>query len=348
MGRHVEALATAVARDGGTAEVLVHGGRPGEWSTAEGVRIQRFRRPLQRLDHAPSAALLAALKDRSSDPDLLHVHGSHMLTALGAARPYISHLAVTPHYYASAPKALRHLAQGRDHWLDRHLLDAADLVVCVSHTEAVDVGRSAPATKIRVIPNGVDAQALAAAQPLPTDGAMILTVDRLTQWSGIHRIISGLPALPPSHRLTVVGRGRRRNALEAHADYLGVSDRVRFVGWVDDVGLHRLLRTASVLVTLKEESLWGGMLLAATCTGTPVVASDLPANREAATLAGRDNIAFVSRRASPFVVADAIFDQALAARHPHPDRVPTWEQIAEQTLEAYKDVLQAKPLRRVA
>jgi glycosyltransferase involved in cell wall biosynthesis len=199
-----------------------------------------------------------------------------------------------------------------------------------------------------VIPNGVDAREIHAANPLPADGAMILTVDRLSRWTGISRIISALPALSPSYRLVVVGSGWRRNALEAHAEYLGVADRVHFAGAVDDAGLYRLLRTASVLVTLKEESLWGGMLLEAICAETPVVASDLPANREAALLAGAEGIAFVSRRASPFVVADAIFEQAQSERRLHPDRVPTWDEMTEQTFEAYRELLEDTTLRRVA
>jgi hypothetical protein len=56
--------------------------------------------------------------------------------------------------------------------------------------------------------------------------------------------------------------------LEAHADYLQVADQVRFLGAVSDEVLHRWLRTASVIATLKEESLWGGTLLTAACAGS--------------------------------------------------------------------------------
>jgi glycosyltransferase involved in cell wall biosynthesis len=155
----------------------------------------------------------------------------------------------------------------------------------------------------------------------------------------MHRIISALPGLSPQHRLVVIGRGHARGALQAHADYLGVRDRVEFLGAVDDLVLHRWMRTASVLVTLKEESLWGGTLLLAACAGTPVVASDIPANREAAALIGRDGVRFVSRRASPFAVADAIREQALAGSRPHPTLVPTWEQMAESTVGSYHELL---------
>jgi Glycosyl transferases group 1 len=82
--------------------------------------------------------------------------------------------------------------------------------------------------------------------------------------------------------------------LEAHADYLQVADQVRFLGAVSDEVLHRWLRTASVIATLKEASLWGGTLLTAVCAGVPIIASDIPANREAVALTIRVGIEFVS------------------------------------------------------
>lgn len=347
VGRHVEALAAAVARGGGDADVLLVGGHAADWFTDDGVHVTRFPGLIQQLHRRRSAPLIAALRDQSAGCDLLHLHGRQVLPVLHAARPNRLRLVFTPHYYASSPKALRHLAQGHDHRLDRRVLDEADMVVCVSHTEAVDVIRAAPGAIVRVLPNGVDAHAIAAAQPLPVDGQLIITVDRLTHWSGIERVISALPALPPSYRVVVVGGGRRRNALEAHAEYLQVNDRVRFVGAIDDAGMYRLLRSASVLMTLKKESLWGGTLLTAARAGVPVVASDLPGNREAALLAGYDDIAFVSRRASPFVLADAI-ERAVAGQPPDPARVPSWEQIAEQTIDAYRELLPPATARRAA
>src|SRR5579864_1217417 len=297
VGLHVEALACAVARAGGRADVLVHGERAGPLRGQPGVRVTHFPQPFAGLTHPISPQLIEQLRTRSAGTDLLHVHGRRMLAVLHAAHPAAPGLVFTPHYYASPPSELRRLVQGRDHRRDREFLAQADLVICVSHSEALNVERSAPGARTLVIPNGVDAQAIASARPLPVDGRLVLTVDRLTRLTGIHRIISALPALPPTYRLAVVGRGRWRNTLEAHSEYLRVADRVRFLGWVDDPELHRWLRSASVVVTLKEESLWGGMLLVAACAGTPVVASDVPANREAALLAGREGIRFVSRRA---------------------------------------------------
>lgn len=167
---------------------------------------------------------------------------------------------------------------------------------------------------------------------------MILAVDRLTRWAGIHRIISALPALPERYTLAIAGRGRARAMLEAHADYLRVANRVRFLGAISDAKLHRWLRTAAAVVSLKEESFWGGTVLKALCADAPVVVSDIAAFREAAALTGGDGIRFLSRRASPFALAEAIESVSSTRARVSDDLLPTWRSVAERTISIYEEV----------
>ncbi len=344
VGRHVRVLATAIARAGGTAEVLLHTTRHRDVPSAEeGITIRCFSSWVPGKYAAPRA-LWSYLRRHSGDFDLLHVHGERMLPALLVAQGTPQHLIVTPHFYASSGTHLRRMAQGRgEHLADRQLLARAERVLCVSQSEALLVSRYAPDASVTVVPNGSDADSIAPPSPHPMDRHVIVSVDRLTRWAGIQRVISALPALPSHYTLIVVGRGRARSMLEAHADYLGVADRVRFAGGVTDAVLHRLLRTASVVATLKEEDLWGGTLLTAACAGTPVVASDMPAHREAARLAGSEGISFVSRRASPLAVADAVTELSATGDHPFAALVPRWADLAEETMSIYREVLDDEP-----
>lgn len=341
VGRHVRTLAEGVARAGGDVEVLLPVvGRARLPPTRAGVSIICYRSWTPSRRHTFSNALLTELRRRGGEFDILHVHGESMLPALLVASGSPRHLLVTPHFYASSETHLRRMAQGRgDHLPDRQVLGRAECVCCVSHSEALLVRRYAPRAAVQVVPNGSDALAIAAALPQPVDRRVILSVDRLTRWAGIHRVISALPALPASYTLVVVGRGRARGMLEAHADYLGVGDRVRFLGGVSNAVLGHWLQAASVVATLKEESLWGGTLLAAACASTPVVCSDIPAHREAAVLAGGEGFAFVSRRASPFAVAEAIAGLVDGGSQPMAALVPTWADLAEETLSIYREVL---------
>jgi glycosyltransferase involved in cell wall biosynthesis len=278
--------------------------------------------------------------------DVVHAHGEATLPALFAVRDSLRHLVITPHWYAAPQTNLRRMVQGRVHRLDGPLLARAERVLCVSEAEALQVRRHAPTARIEIVPNGLDTNSIARARPFPTESRVILSVDRLTRWAGIHRVISAMLALPPSYRLVVVGNGRARAQLEAHADYLGVADRVRFLGAVDDSELHRWMRTAAVVATLKEESLWSATVLTALCAGTPVVASDIAANREAVELTGGEGIGFVSRRASPFAIAEAIRQLADAGSRPRESLVPTWEDTATRVVSLYRELVrQEEPLR---
>jgi glycosyltransferase involved in cell wall biosynthesis len=293
--------------------------------------------------------LWSFLRDHSREFDVVHVHGESMVPTLLIAGAAARHVIFTPHYYASPQPHLRQMSQRRHHHrLGRQVLAQADYVVCVSESEAAQVRRYEPQARVRIVPNPFDGDAIAAARPFESDRQVILTVDRLTRWAGIHRVISAMLALGPNYRLVVVGRGRGRKMLEAHAEYLGVSDRVTFVGAVRNAVLYRWLRTATVVASLKEESLWPGTVLMATCAGVPVVASDIAANREAARMTGgEDGIAFVSRRSSPFAIADAVNGLAQTGSRSRAALIPSSEDVVQRIVAIYRELADDRHLRLV-
>jgi glycosyltransferase involved in cell wall biosynthesis len=333
VGRHVHVLATGAAGAGAEVDVFVHGTEPHDLPDNDPeVSVTSLWSPRGR---GLSGALWSHLRREMRDFDLVHVHGESLVAPLLQMRDVSARVIFTPHLYATSQQRLRQLSQGHFARVDRRLLASADRVLCVSHSEALHVGRHAPHTAVEIVPNGVDTASIAGAVPFAVEPPVILTVDRLTQWAGIHRLISALPALAPGFQLVVVGRGRGRGSLAAHADYLGVADRVRFVGGIGDAELHRWLQTASVVASLKEESLWGGMLLSAACAGAPALASDISANREVAAMTGDRGIEFISRRASPFVIARALTRLADAGIRPATHRAPSWDEMALQIVSIY-------------
>jgi glycosyltransferase involved in cell wall biosynthesis len=350
VGAHVHALARGLVHAGGTAEVLLHAPNHAHLpQDLDGISVTRFPSWIRGNEYAISRRLWSFLRDHSRDFDVVHVHGESMVPTLLIAGAAARHVIFTPHYYASPQPHLRQMARRRHHHrLGRQVLAQADCVVCVSESEAAQVRRYEPQARVRIVPNAFDSRAIAAARPFESDSEIILTVDRLTRWAGIHRVISAMLALGPKYRLVVVGRGRGRNMLEAHAEYLGVSGRVTFVGAVRDAVLYRWLRTATVVASLKEESLWPGTLLMATCAGVPVVASDIAVNRETARMTGdEDGIAFVSRRASPFAIADAVSGLAQTGSRPCAPVIPSSEEVVQRTITIYRELLEDRHLRLV-
>ena len=103
----------------------------------------------------------------------------------------------------------------------------------------------------------------------------ILSMGRLLGWKGIHLALLALASLRiPDIEYWIVGDGPRRKALERMNNKLGLSAKVRFVGWVDqNEALAHLLRCHVLLHPSFHDS--GGLVCAeAMAAGRPVICLD--------------------------------------------------------------------------
>ncbi|MGH7436856.1 MAG: glycosyltransferase family 4 protein, partial [Polyangiaceae bacterium] len=149
------------------------------------------------------------------------------------------------------------------------LARAAASVAVSWHVRDVALAR-APwlASRARVVPNGVDL-ARFADDGGPADGPLrLVVVGRLEPRKGVDVAIE-VAARVPSLRLDVVGDGDLRAALEQKARRLGATDRVRFLGYLDDVR-PAIARCHALLCTSRTEGL-GLALLEGMAMGRPVL-----------------------------------------------------------------------------
>jgi glycosyltransferase involved in cell wall biosynthesis len=153
----------------------------------------------------------------------------------------------------------------------RWSLARVDAAVAVSqHVRAVALARAPWAAGcMTVVPNGVDTARFAPGPAGPKgDGFVFTLVGRLEPRKGVDRAIQAMTGVPGA-TLDVVGDGEARAALEAQARALGVADRVRFHGYVEDVR-PLLAGSRAALCTSRAEGL-GVALLEAMAVGLPVV-----------------------------------------------------------------------------
>ena len=124
----------------------------------------------------------------------------------------------------------------------RWSLERADAVVCISeHVERVALAKAPwAAKKTSVVANGVDT-AHFVPRPHARAGTVALTaplrfvaLGRLDPRKGLDVAFTALAQVPGAV-LDVVGDGSQRATLEVLAKRLGIGERVRFVGFVDDV-----------------------------------------------------------------------------------------------------------------
>ena len=166
-------------------------------------------------------------------------------------------------------------------------LRQADRVVCLSRQIEEEVARVGVAPERLVhVPNGVDLAALSASAPLaseavglPAGARPLLFVGRLDAGKRVDVLLRALAFLRDAGSpawLLIAGRGPDERDLASLADRLGLAERVRFLGQRDDVP--RLLKLAGALVLPSVAEGMSNALLEALATGTPVVATRIPAN----------------------------------------------------------------------
>jgi asparagine synthase (glutamine-hydrolysing) len=152
-----------------------------------------------------------------------------------------------------------------------------------------------PADRMRVLPNCVD---LAQFTPGPKrsvlvrelglDGrTVIMTLGRLAseeRYKGFDEIIEVLPKLSgriPGIAYLICGDGPDRARLQEKATELGVGDRVKFTGFVDESRKADYYRLADAYVMPSRGEGFGIVFLEALASGLPVMGSSLDGSREA-------------------------------------------------------------------
>jgi len=167
-------------------------------------------------------------------------------------------------------------------WLLRHTLCH---LLAINREIATDLERMGfPAQQIVYLPNGIDVHEFRPSEEpksqvrqrlgLPVGGSLLVFTGRLRQVKNLNPLLDALALLSadfPAAHLVLVGEGSERGRLEQHAAELGLGERVRFIGGVDDVRPYLHAADLFVLPSLKE-GLSNSMLEAMAC-GLPVVAT---------------------------------------------------------------------------
>lgn len=204
----------------------------------------------------------------------------------------------------------------------------------------VEVG--APAEKIRTVLHGVDLELFrpvdreAVRRRLGLAGRVLLSVGHLTKRKGHHLGIEALPELPGT-TLMIAGDGWMEGELRALASRLGVQDRVRFLGNVEQEDLKDYYGTADALVLASSREGIANVLIESLACGTPVLATAVWGTPEAVTVpeAGvllRDRSAGALVEAARRLFADYP-DRDATRRHAE---TFTWERTSREHLEVLR------------
>lgn len=212
-----------------------------------------------------AAWLAEAMRRRGTHIAHMHTLGSHVLGVRAARRAGVRTLRTEHHYvHYDDPSAAV---------FTRWAVQRTQSIVAISEFVRAQLAEKVPSAtpRVRVVRNGVDASAFAAApHPGATSGPLrIAMACRLEAWKGVDLAVSALGEAPDA-TLTVAGEGTERPRLERLARERGVGDRVRFLGRSEDV--RQVFADAECTVNASEQEPLGLSVLESLAVGRPVVA----------------------------------------------------------------------------
>ncbi|HEY2695807.1 MAG TPA: glycosyltransferase [Pseudonocardiaceae bacterium] len=288
--RFAHQLATGLAGRGHDVHVICPSATgPAYTEELDGITVHRLRS--RRTPYHPTfriclpwqvKAATAALLDEI-EPDLVHVQAHFVVgraLVRNATRREIPVVA-TNHFmpenlfdYVKVPGWFRQLA-ARLAWRDlAKVFGAARVVTAPTPTAAQMLVTKAGLTDAVARSCGVDLDRFASPAGSSTGTPTVLFVGRLDAEKHVHELLRAMALLPKSVHAEIVGDGSCRTDLETLAGYLGVTDRVRFRGHVDDEELRAAYRRSSVFCMPGIAELQSLATMEAMAAGKPVVAAN--------------------------------------------------------------------------
>jgi glycosyltransferase involved in cell wall biosynthesis len=268
-------LAMATARVGDVDVVVCspHGDVLERVASVEGVRTHRIE--------TRSTPLGAVLDHRAA----FRAMGIDLLQVT-LPNPFAARAAIAGGVLARIPtvaveQLVRPSERRRGRYLKRAFAAAQAATIAVGERTGDDLHDffGIPARSIRVAHNGVPDPGLVPLAGRPATGRPVIgCAARLEAQKGIDLLVEALAALD-GVELVLVGDGEERGALERQVADLGLDDRVRFVGWVEDAP--RWMAGFDAFVLPSRNEAFPLTIAEAMLVGTPVVATDVGSVSEA-------------------------------------------------------------------
>jgi len=359
--RVAESLATGQSRDGLDVEVLTSRAAQPRASTAPGPATGRPARPptadetaqasprIRRfwswtVAHTPVMPGLAVALLRLPRRSLIHLH---VAQAFVPEAVFVAHLLRRHRYVAQLH--LDVAPSGRAGFLLRiwkpavlgPVLRRAAMVVVFTEEQ-----RETTATRYRVdrprialIPNGVDMTRFTSAERTLHSPPRLLFVGRLSPQKNVPLLLRALAGMSADFETTLVGDGELEDELKQAVADLGLRN-VSFHGRADGAELVELYRSADVFVLPSEREGMPLVLLEALAMGLPIVATDVPGNRDV-VVDGQNGVlvppedAHRLREALLEVTRDPCQYKLLSARSRQLASKYSWDAIREQFIKLY-------------
>lgn len=227
---------------------------------------------------------------RESDADVYHLHSPWTLSSLEAvfALPRDVPVVITVHGFQPFTSLFARLVSRAYRPFAQKIFDRADAVIVLGESEAVRLHREfdVPASKVAVLPNGIDLQAMAVEQTvvdafrekhaLDPDVPTVLFVGRLVPEKNPELLVEALsgPLSDLDYQALVIGAGDDRYAERLHAL---ADDRIRFASGLPREELLAAYQVSDLFVLLSVSEGLPTVVLEAMYAELPVVTTPVGA-----------------------------------------------------------------------
>lgn len=312
-------------------------------SVEDGVQVHRL--PAVEVANTAVSALLPVQLAKARPGDIVHLHIAHALvpelvSAVAALRqvPYVAHFHLDVD--ASGPLG-RLLPWYKQHFLGRVLRRAAAVVALTEEMADFLVERyGVSRERLHIVPNGVADEYFREPRTAPARPLRLLFVGRLQIQKNVARLLDAMALVQQDVRLRIVGDGELRAPLMEQAARLGLRN-VEFAGALYADDLVKVYADSDAFVLPSDKEGMPLVLLEAMASGLPVIATDVPGNRELVDgtgLLAAPEPAALARRIDE-LAADEELWRSLAGRSARAAAGVTWARVAERVEHVYTRAL---------
>lgn len=294
--RFAERLAAGLVRHGHEVHIIApsfdnsHGSRVESHDGSEMTvhRLRSYKLPQHKTLRMPTPfGMTRTIRKvlEQVQPDAIHIQ-SHLVVgrfAIRAARGFDAKLVATNHImpenlikYSLLPE-FTHKAAMDIVWKDAgRILRKMDAITTPTRRAAELLEARAKVTGVLAISCGIDASRFANETPTQNQHPIALFLGRLDDEKRINVLLEAVAKLTdiPNLRVELVGDGGERQNLASLAKRLGIAERVKFLGHVQDHELPGIYERCSVFVMPSIAELQSIATMEAMASGRPVIGAD--------------------------------------------------------------------------
>lgn len=236
--------------------------------------------------------------------------------------------------------------------VERAAAESADLIIAVSNRTKEQVKRlGADEKKVRVVYNGVDAERFAGVkmdaatlEKLKGGKKVVLFLGRLTEQKGPVQFLHAAKkvlAKNPNVLFVIAGKGELLPLLINMSMELGISNDVKFLGFVPEEEQQKLYKVADVYVMPSTSEPFGITALEAMSSGVPVIISRTSGVAEIVKSAILVDFWDINAMAEKIlsVLAHGPLQASMARRSVEEASHYSWAKAADETMDVYGEAL---------